>query len=163
MGPYGLQCPIFNSNIQGSCVLTVRNYNRTIVRMKIVADTNTFLAVALEEKEKPWLIERTVGHDLVAPAVLPYEIGNALSALVRRRALSEKQLAAAWDATAAIPVELAAIDVRAALLLAGRLKIYAYEAFFLQCALETKGPLLTLDYGLKQVAFEIGIKLVEQP
>lgn len=130
--------------------------------MKIVADTNTFLAVALDEIEKNWLIARTVGHDLIAPAVLPYEIGNALSALVRRRVLNEKQLAAAWDASAAIPVELAAIDVRAALLLAGRLNIYAYDAFFLQCALETKCPLLTLDKGLKQVAAGMGIKLVEQ-
>lgn len=129
--------------------------------MKIVADTNTFLAVALEEEEKTWLIERTVGHDLVAPAVLPFEIANALSALVRRRVLSEKQLAAAWDAAAFIPVELAAIDVRGALLLAGRLKIYAYDAFFLQCALETKCPLLTLDKRLKHVASGIGIQLVE--
>ncbi len=131
--------------------------------MKIVADTNTFLAVALEEEEKGWLIEQTVGHDLMAPAVLPYEIGNALSALVRRRVLNERQLAAAWDAAAAIPVELATIDVRAALLLAGRLKIYAYDAYFLQCALEAKCPLLTLDKGLKQVASGIGIKLVGQP
>ena len=131
--------------------------------MKIVADANTFLAVALEGEEKSWLIERTVGHDLMAPAVLPYEIGNALSALVRRHVLSEQQLAAAWDATAAIPVELATIDVRAALLLAGRLNIYADDAYFLQCALESKCPLLTLDKGLKHVASGIGIKLVEQP
>ena len=130
--------------------------------MKIVADTNTFLAVALEGEEKSWLIEKTVGHDLMAPAVLPYEIGNALSALVRRHVLSEQQLAAAWDATAAIPVELATIDVRAALLLAGRLNIYADDAYFLQCALESKCPLLTLDKGLKHVASGIGIKLVEQ-
>lgn len=39
--------------------------------MKIVADTNTFLAVVLEEPEKKWLIEATEGHDLVSPAVLP--------------------------------------------------------------------------------------------
>lgn len=131
--------------------------------MKIVADTNTFLAVALNEPEKDWLIAKTDGHDLVAPAVLPYEIGNALSALVRRAALSEKQMAAAWDAAGAIPVELAAIDVRAALLLAGRLRIYACDAYFLQCAWEGKCPLLTLDRGLRRAADGMGIKTVEQP
>jgi predicted nucleic acid-binding protein len=131
--------------------------------MKIVADTNAFLAVALDHKEKGWLIEQTVGHDLVAPAVLSFEIGNALSALARRRVLCERQLAAAWDAAAAIPVELAAIDLRAALLLAGRLNIYAEDACFLQCALEAKCPLLTLDKGLKHVASGIGIKLAGQP
>ncbi len=129
--------------------------------MKIVADTNTFLAVALNEPERDWLIEATDGHDLVAPAVLPYEIGNALSSLVRRDVVTERQLAAAWDAAAAVPVELATIDPRAALLLAAHFRIYAYDAYFLQCSLETKCPLLTLDRGMKRVAKQLDIKLVE--
>jgi predicted nucleic acid-binding protein len=129
--------------------------------MKIVVDTNTFLAVSLNEPERDWLIEATDGHDLVAPAVLPYEIGNALSSLVRRKLLTEAQLAAAWDATAAIPVELASVNARAALLLAGHFRIYAYDAYFLQCALETKSPLLTLDRSMKRVAELLDITLVE--
>jgi predicted nucleic acid-binding protein len=129
--------------------------------MKIVVDTNTFLAVSLNEPERDWLIEATDGHDLVAPAVLPYEIGNALSSLVRRKLLTEAQLAAAWDATAAIPVELASVNARAALLLAGHFRIYAYDAYFLQCALETKSPLLTLDRSMKHVAELLDITLVE--
>jgi predicted nucleic acid-binding protein len=128
--------------------------------MKIVADTNAFLAVALDEAEKDWLIEVTDGHDLVAPAVLPYEIGNALSSLVRHRVVTEPQLAAAWDAAAAIPVELANVDARASLLLAGQFRIYAYDAYFLQCALETKCPLLTLDAGMKRVAKQLEITVV---
>ena len=129
--------------------------------MKIVADTNTFLAVALDEPEKVELIAATDGHELVAPAVLPYEIGNALSALARRKIITERQLAIAWDAAIAVPVELASVNVRAALLLAGHFGIYAYDAYFLQCAQETKCPLLTLDRGLKRVAEELSIKLLE--
>lgn len=131
--------------------------------MRIVADTNTFLAVALDEPEKDWLIRATDGHDLVAPAVLPYEIGNALSSLVRRKRMTEAQLAAAWDAAAAVPVELAAVDVCAALLIAGHFRIYAYEAYFLQCALESRCPLLTLDREIKRVARQLDIPLVEGP
>ena len=130
--------------------------------MKIIADTNTFLAVALNEPEKDWLIEATDGYDLVAPAVLPYEIGNALSSLARREILSERQLAVAWDAAAAIPVELASVDTRAALLLAGHFRIYAYDAYFLQCSVETKCPLLTLDRDMKRVAKHLDITLVEE-
>lgn len=129
--------------------------------MKIVADTNTFLAVALDEPEKDRLIPMTVGHDLVAPAVLPYEIGNALSALVRRKILTESDMLAAWDAVEKVPVELTAIDTRASLQLAGQYKIYAYDGYFLQCSLETKSPLLTLDSGMKRVAAQLGITLVE--
>ena len=118
---------------------------------------------ALNEPEKRELISATDGHELVAPAVLPYEIGNALSSLARRKIITESQLAVAWDAAAAVPVELAAVDVRAALLLAAHFGIYAYDAYFLQCAQDTKCPLLTLDRGLKRVAEELSIKLVELP
>lgn len=129
--------------------------------MKIVADTNTFLAVALNEPERDWLIDISDGHDLTAPAVLPYEIGNALSSLVRREVIPSRQLEAVWNAAISIPVELASIDTRAALLLAGRFRIYAYDAYFLQCSLETKCPLLTLDQGMKRIAKELSIRLVE--
>jgi predicted nucleic acid-binding protein len=129
--------------------------------MKIIADTNTFLAVALNEPEKDWLIEATDGHDLMAPPVLPYEIGNALSSLARRKILAKREVAAAWDAATAVPVELAAIEVRAALLLAEHFRIYAYDAYFLQCSLEAKCPLLTLDRGMKRVAKQLDITLLE--
>ncbi|MCK4660755.1 MAG: type II toxin-antitoxin system VapC family toxin [Phycisphaerae bacterium] len=130
--------------------------------MKYVADTNTFLAVALNEPEKTWLIQVTEGHDLAAPAVLPYEIGNALSALAKRKVVLARQLPDIWDAVAGVSVELVDIDVRAALVLAGRLGIYAYDAYFLQCALETRCSLLTLDRGMKQAAKQLEIGVVEQ-
>ena len=129
--------------------------------MKVIADTNTFLAVALEEPEREKLIGITDGYRLLAPTILPFEIGNALSSLVKRKVVSFKQLGAVWDAAEAIPVELTTIDIRAALLLAGYYKIYAYDAYFLQCAIETSSPLLTLDKGMKHVAKELKIKLLE--
>jgi predicted nucleic acid-binding protein len=136
---------------------------RTIVRMKCVADTNTFLAVALGEPEKAWLVDVTHGGDLVAPAILPYEVANALSALVKRGVVLPGQAAAVWGAIANVPVDLAEIDIRAALLLAVANGIYAYDAYFLQCAREARCPLLTLDKGMKRVARELGIDLLEQP
>jgi len=131
--------------------------------MRYAADTNTFLAVALDEPEKAWLIGVTNGCDLAAPATLPYEVGNALSAMVKRDALHPGQVPGVWDAIGSIPVELTQIDVRAALLLAVRCDIYAYDAYFLQCAIETGSPLLTLDRGLMQVAMTLNIPVVEQP
>jgi predicted nucleic acid-binding protein len=61
-----------------------------------------------------------------------------------------------------IPVELADLDIRAALLLACGHGLYAYDAYFLQCALEKRCPLLTLDRRLKRIATELNINLVEQ-
>ena len=46
--------------------------------MKIVADTNTFIAVALNEPEKKKIIQLTEGHDLIAPDVQPFQGSTSL-------------------------------------------------------------------------------------
>ncbi len=61
----------------------------------------------------------------------------------------------------AIGVELRRVDVRSALAIAGRFGIYAYDAYFLECALSSRHPLLTLDQGMKRMALELNIQLLE--
>lgn len=129
--------------------------------MKIVADTNTFLAVALDEPEKTLIIDLTLGHELLAPEVLPFEIGNALTAMMKKRSLEPDELGPAWDAVQRIPVELRQVDFQDALRIAGRYNIYAYDAYVLGCAMATRSPLLTLDRGLKAVAREAGVEVLE--
>ena len=129
--------------------------------MKIVADTNTFIAVALEEPEKRQIIRFTVGKELVAPEVLPFEVGNALTAMVKKRALDANEVISAWDAVQTIPVELRRIDIQAALGLAVRFNIYAYDAYFIECALSLRCPMLTLDHRMKMVARDVGIRILE--
>ena len=58
--------------------------------MKIIADTNTFIAVALNEPEKDKIIRLTEGHDLIAPDVLPFEIGNALTAMMKKSCFEKR-------------------------------------------------------------------------
>jgi predicted nucleic acid-binding protein len=130
--------------------------------MRYVADTNTFLAVALGEPEKEWLVEVTAECQLIAPAVLPYEIGNALSALVKRKVIGPDQALAVWETVAGIPVELVEFEIHSALRLAARLGLFAYDAYYLQCALETRCSLLTLDQGMQRAARNLGIGLVER-
>ena len=129
--------------------------------MKIVADTNTFLATALNEPEKRAIVALTRGHELIAPAILPFEIGNALSAMMKRGRLTRKEGLLAYGETEKIPVELRSIDIRKALTIAGQHKIYAYDAYFLECARATNSPLLTLDAALKKIAIKLGIRLLE--
>lgn len=131
--------------------------------MKIVADTNTFLAVALREPEKDLLAEVVAGHDLIAPEVLPFEIGNALTAMVRKRSLARDEVRPAWEMAASIPVELRKVDIRGALEIASRFNIYAYDAYFLECATRFRAPLLTLDRAMGRVAKELHIDVVELP
>lgn len=129
--------------------------------MKLVADTNVFIAVALDEPEKQRIIENTSGCEVLAPEVLPFEIGNALTSLMRKRILKPDEIEAAWIATQAIPVELRDLDIQEALRIASRLNIYAYDAYFIECALSTRSPLLTLDRRLRTVAGQYGVKILE--
>jgi predicted nucleic acid-binding protein len=129
--------------------------------MRIVADTNTFIAVALNEPEKDMIIRLTEGHDLVAPEVLPFEIGNALTAMMKRNALKADEVILAWDMVRYIPVDLRRIDIGAALNIATQYNVYAYDAYFLECALNLRGPLLTLDRHMKGIARKIGIQVME--
>lgn len=60
--------------------------------MKIIADTNTFIAVALNEPEKDSIIQLTEECDLAAPDVLPFEIGNTLTAMMKKGALQSDEI-----------------------------------------------------------------------
>jgi len=129
--------------------------------MKIIADTNTFLAVTLYEPERDEIIRLTLNHEIVAPEVLPFEIGNALSAMLKRKRISSNELIDIWDATQKIPVDLRRIDIRKALEIASQFNIYAYDAYFLTCALSLHSPLMTLDRRMTEIAKGLGIHIVE--
>jgi len=129
--------------------------------MKIIADTNVFIAVALNEPEKVKIIRITEGHDLIAPDVLPFEIGNALTAMMKKNALKKEEVASAWEIVQEIPVDLRHTNIKSALGIAIKFNLYAYDAYFLECAENLRSPLLTIDLGMQRVAREIGITIWE--
>ena len=129
--------------------------------MRIVADTNTFLAVALNEPEKNSIIRLTGSCDLVSPEVLPFEIGNALTAMLKKGSLQADEVASSWEIVQRIPVDLRSINMEAALKIATEFNIYAYDAYFLECADRLRSPILTLDRGMKRIAREMGIAILE--
>jgi predicted nucleic acid-binding protein len=53
------------------------------------------------------------------------------------------------------------VGMASALSLAHRIGIYAYDAYFLECAVRHSAPLLTLDRGLKRAAKTLGLTLLE--
>lgn len=129
--------------------------------MNIVIDTNIFLAVALNESEKDYIVELTSETTAIAPEILPYEIGNALSAMSKRKRISYEEALSVLETVNLIPVRLVAIDIKKALKLAFEFNIYAYDAYFLQCAKSFACPLITLDKRMKQVAIDINVDILE--
>ncbi len=128
--------------------------------MDIVADASTFLAVVLDEIDRKWVIEKTSRLALISPEILPYEIANALTAMKKKRRLSDREALKAFSVSQSIPVRLVPIKIFDALKLAVRFSIYAYDAFYIQCCLETKLPLISLDTRMCEVAKNLSIEVV---
>ncbi|MCX7110253.1 MAG: type II toxin-antitoxin system VapC family toxin [Proteobacteria bacterium] len=129
--------------------------------MDIIVDTNIYLAVALDEPEKDRIIAITQDCRAIAPEILPYEIGNALSAMFKRNRLTQDEVLSAFEVTQQIPVELIPVDIEKALNIAMRFNIYAYDAYFIQCAIALNCPILTLDKKMKETAKALNIELLE--
>lgn len=129
--------------------------------MEIVIDTAAVLAVLLLEPERPALVEATRGAVLFAPASLPWEVGNALVAAVRRRRLSAEQAVAAWGDYRRIAIRLVDVDIGRAIALAAERGVYAYDGYMLELARSRGLPILTVDRRLRAAAWAVGIEIVE--
>ncbi len=129
--------------------------------MRIVVDTSTVIAVIAGEPEKVRLIELTKNAVIVAPPSVKWEIGNAFSAMLKRSRINLEQAIEAIDVYQTISLEVAEIDLKEAVRLAGRYNIYAYDAYILQCAIEHNLPLISLDKDLIDIARQEGIEVIE--
>jgi predicted nucleic acid-binding protein len=129
--------------------------------MELVADASVFLSVALNEADREWVIENTAACSIVAPEVLCYEIGNALIAVHRRGRLNDREVARAFEISQKIPVRLLPVKIPDAMKIALRFNIYAYDAYYVQCCIENKSPLISLDVRMCDVATTLGIKVME--
>lgn len=129
--------------------------------MQITVDTSVVMAVLLREPARDDLIERTRDAELLAAPTLPWEVGNALSALLRRDRLQWAQASAALGGLTAIPLRLPEIELEDAVALANRFGIYAYDAYVIACARRYRTPLLSLDQAQNAVARDAGVTVLE--
>jgi len=129
--------------------------------MDLTVDTSVVMAVVLNEPSKAALIAATRGAELIASPSLHWEVGNALSALFKKRRIDLAQAKAALGSYEGIPLRLADIDVEASVILAERYSVYAYDAYVIECARRYQTPLLSLDGPQCRVARSEGIDILE--
>ena len=128
---------------------------------EIVIDTSAVVAVITDAREKADLIEATEGAALVAPSSVHWEVGNAFSAMMRRGRLTPELAARAIEIYDSIPIRFIDIDLMASLMIASEHRIYAYDAYLIECSRARRAPLLTLDRTLARVAASMKIDVVE--
>lgn len=129
--------------------------------MDITIDTSVLLAVICGESSRERAIEVTTGHTLVAPNSLHWEVGNALSTMVKRQRISPAHANACIDIYMKVPIRMVDVDLKQAMALVKRFRVYAYDAYMLVCAQQVGSPLLTLDNALRANAESVGIEVLE--
>ena len=129
--------------------------------MDLTIDASAVMAVILNEPSKPNLLEATRGAELISAPSLPWEIGNALSALFKRRRINLAQAELALQSFREIPVRLPSLEIESSVVLAQLHDVYAYDAYVIECARRYQTPLLSLDRRQCEVARSEGIATLE--
>ena len=129
--------------------------------MLVVVDTSVILAVVLNEATKPELVRLTAGVELAAPLSLHWEIGNALSAMIKRKRITLSEALQALIEYQKIPIRFLDVPLDDTLHVIEQLQIYAYDAYFIVCARQYACPLITLNGGLQTAARAAKISLIE--
>ena len=129
--------------------------------MDIVIDTSALIAVIVGEPERNRLVELTAGNTLIGPGSIPWEIGNAFSAMFKQNRLTMNEAQKGLVIFDSIPLRYIDPDFVNALKISKQADMYAYDAYFLDCAIRQKAPLLTLDRKLKTAAQNLKVATME--
>jgi len=137
------------------------NCTSNMAPQTITVDASAILAVVLNEPTRELLLSLTLGATLVSAPTLPWEVGNALSALFKKNRLQLPEALQALEQFRRIPVQVLDTDVGASIATAHRLNLYAYDAYVIECARAINAPLLSLDRRQREAARQVGVVVLE--
>lgn len=129
--------------------------------MDIVIDASAILAVIVGEPERDLIVEMTSGHNLVGPDSIQWEIGNAFSSMLKQHRVRIDEVRKGLSIFQSIAIRYLAVNLENSLSIAHSLNLYAYDAYFLDCAARHAAPLLTLDRPLRRAADKLGVHVLE--
>jgi len=135
----------------------------------LVVDTSTIIAIITGEPEKDTLVQLTQGFSLIAPLSLDWEIGNALSNLLRRKVKTWADISNALQLYPQLPISLLPVELEESLQISQILiqnfnypfSPYAYDLYMVRCAIKYQAHLITLDKGLAQAATHMGVEVIK--
>jgi predicted nucleic acid-binding protein len=130
--------------------------------MEIIADTSAIIAVILNEPERNEIIRMTTGYKkIIAPESVFWEVGNAFSAMLKRKRLHIDSVIKAVAMFKRMPVRFTEVSLEASLKISDEQNIYAYDAYLIECAIRHKKPFITLDNKLARIAGLYQIEVLE--
>jgi predicted nucleic acid-binding protein len=129
----------------------------------LVIDASILIAVLTSEPQRAKIIELTKDVDLIAPPSVHWEIGNALSSMLKRGRITLVQAQSVLKNYEKIPLRFVEVSLQESIQISADRKIYAYDAFLIACARDQRCRLISLDRALLQSGRDSGIQVVEVP
>ena len=129
--------------------------------MEIIIDTSALIAVIVGEPERDIIVDITAGNNLIGPGSIPWEIGNAFSAMFKQKRLTIQEAEKGVAIFKSIPLRYIEPDFINSLKISKKTNMYVYDAYFLDCAMRYNAPLLTLDKKLEAMANKLNIQTLE--
>ena len=124
---------------------------------QMVIDASCILEFLLNQEGCNEVKAIVADSELVAPTCLSFEIGNAISKLIKRNLLSIVDGVAVFHEFSKIPIRLIEPNIPSSIVLAGQSDSYSYDAFYINLATQFSLPLFTFDEKMRQISAERGI------
>jgi predicted nucleic acid-binding protein len=131
--------------------------------VNLVIDTSVILAVLTSEPERASIVKLTEDANLIAPPSVHWEVGNALSAMLKHKRLTLPEAQSAAMSYAKIPIRFVEIGLKESLAIVSKHNLYAYDAYVIACAQSERCKLISLDAALLKAATASGVAIVEVP
>ncbi|GHT46602.1 twitching motility protein PilT [Planctomycetales bacterium] len=125
--------------------------------MELLLDTSAITTVLVGEPERETVINLTKNVTIVAPSVVPFEIANGLTKMMKKKIIDRNKMIEVFSYFQRIPIKLIDVNIKHSLEIAWEYNIYAYDAFYLEPAQRLGLPLLTFDGNMARVGSEIGL------
>jgi predicted nucleic acid-binding protein len=117
-----------------------------------VVDASALGALLFGEPDGAAVADRLRGTELIAPALLSFEVANVCLKKMRRHPEQRDALMLAFGMLDRMEIGVVEIDRGEALILAERSGLTAYDASYLWLARRTRSELVTLDRRLDAAA-----------
>ena len=133
--------------------------------MRLVIDTSAVIAQVLDEESADYaqgVFDAIQSDGAIAPAIIWYEIRNALIANERRGRLSPTETSVFLSLIRRLPIEMDPLPDDVGVLTAARsYDLSVYDAAYLELSVRTGLPLATLDKKLAAAVVQAGGKVFE--
>jgi predicted nucleic acid-binding protein len=129
----------------------------------IVLDCSYALAMVMPDERRPASLAQVASGPVFVPPIWPYEVANAFRSAVRRGRVVESEVIGMCAALETLHIAVAQAEdqsVRRRYLSAMTRGLTAYDASYVELALQRGAALATMDRGLCETARAAGLAVI---